>query len=148
MSWYQGKFSYQREQENGSLKNLSETYLLEALSYTDAEARMYEIAEENAIRDYAIKALTPIKLSDIFHEEEGEYWYMVKMYYISMDEVRGTEKKIVSQMLLNAADIKQAIERIHENLKTLLVPYIIEAVKQTPILEVYPKSTPPDSPRG
>ncbi len=142
-SWYLGKIKYQQEQENGALKTISEAYLVDAVSYTDAEARIYRIVADNT-PDFQISSLTKMKLSDVFHfeDEGGEKWFKCKTFYVSIDDSSGTakEKKIVSYMLVNADSPKQAIERIEKSLATMLIPYEITDVNLTPILEVYPYS--------
>ena len=103
-SWYLGKIKYQQEQENGALKTISEAYLVDAVSYTDAEARIYRIVADNT-PDFQISSLTKMKLSDVFHfeDEGGEKWFKCKTFYVSIDDSSGTakEKKIVSYMLVN-----------------------------------------------
>lgn len=143
-SWYLGKIKYQQEQENGALKTISEAYLLDAVSYTDAEARLYrEVADNTSSKpDFQVSSLTKMKLSDVFHfaEEGGEKWFKCKAFYVSIDESSSKEKKIISYMLVNADSPKEAIERIEKSLATMLVPYEITDVNLTPILEVYPYS--------
>jgi hypothetical protein len=141
-SWYVGKIKYQQEQENGALKTLTETYLIDAISYTEAEARLYRIVADNT-PDFQVSSLTRIKLSDVFNfeEEGGDKWFKCKMFYVSIDEAKGKEKKIVSYMLVNADSPKQAIERIEKSLATMLIPYELTDVNLTPILEVHPYSS-------
>ena len=147
-SWYLGKIKYQQEQENGALKTISEAYLVDAVSYTDAEARLYRIVADNtataARPDFQSSSLTRMKLSDVFHfeDEGGEKWFKCKTFYVSIDDSKGSvkEKKSISYMLVNADSPKQAIERIEKSLATMLIPYEITDVNLTPILEVYPYS--------
>lgn len=140
-SWYLGKINYQQEQENGALKTISEAYLLDAVSYTDAEARLYGIVADNT-PDFKIVSLTRMKLSDVFNfeEEGGDKWFKCKIFYVSINDSKGIpkEKKIVNYMLVNADSPKQAIERIEKSLATMLIPYEITDVNLTPILEIYP----------
>ena len=142
-SWYLGKIKYQQEQENGALKTISEAYLVDAVSYTDAEARIYRIVADNT-PDFQVSSLTKMKLSDVFHfeDEGGEKWFKCKTFYVSIDDSKGTakEKKIISYMLVNADSPKQGIDRIEKSLATMLIPYEITDVNLTPILEVYPYS--------
>lgn len=140
MSWHLAKITYQQEQENGALKTITEAYLIDSVSYTDAEARVFEIVADNT-PDFQISSLTRMKLSDIFHfDEGGEQWYKCKLFYVSIDDSKGPakEKKIVSFMLVNADSVKQAIERIEKSLATMLVPYELTDITLTPILEVHP----------
>ncbi|MFN4144768.1 MAG: DUF4494 domain-containing protein [Runella sp.] len=144
-SWYVGKIKFQQELENGALKTITETYLIDAVSYTDAEARLYRVVADNT-PDFQVSSLTRMKLSDVLHfEEGGEKWFKCKTFYISIDDSRGTpkEKKIISYMLVNADTPKEAIERVEKSLATMLIPYEITDVNLTPILEVFPYT--PDS---
>lgn len=140
--WYSGKIAHQQEQEDGSLKTLTEAYLLQAVSYSDGEARLYQIAEDNGIKEHQIKALTPIRISDVFQHSDGEQWYMAKVVMTSIDDTRGTpkEKRIVSQMAVNADNLKTALERIEVNISKFLVPTVIEGIKLTAYLDIYPES--------
>ena len=149
-SWYLGKIKYQQEQENGSLKTIAEAYLMDAVSYTDAEARLYGIVADNT-PDFQISSLTRMRLSDVFRFEDGEKWFKVKTFYISIDDSKGPakEKKIVSYMLVNADSPKQAIERIEKSLATMLIPYEITDAVLTPILEVHEYEAPEEkAPKG
>ena len=144
-SWYLGKIKYQQEQENGSLKQISESYLIDAVSYTDAEARLYAVVADNT-PDFSIASLGPMKLSDVFEfkdddgQLDGEIYFKVKTYYESLDDTKSNPvaKKIASTMLVNAHSPKEAIERIEKSLATMLIPYFITDVNTTAILEVHP----------
>ncbi|MCA0231581.1 MAG: DUF4494 domain-containing protein [Bacteroidetes bacterium] len=142
-SWSLVKIKYQQEQENGGLKTITESYLIDCVSFTDAEARAHKVVSENrSLPDFTIFGISKMKLSDVFHfeEEGGEKWFKCKTVYISIDDSRGAvrEKKYISFMLVNADSPKQAIERIEKSLATILIPYEITDVNLTPILEVYP----------
>ncbi|AYQ31412.1 DUF4494 domain-containing protein [Runella sp. SP2] len=140
-SWSLVKIKYTQEQENGSLKTINETCLVDSVSFTDAEARAFKVLSE-VLQEFQVVSIAKMKLSDVFHfeDEAGEKWYKVKMFYVSIDDSRGApkEKKIISYMLVNADSAKQAIERIEKSLATMLIPYEITDVILTPILEVYP----------
>lgn len=142
-SWSLVKIKYQQEQENGSLRTITESYLIDCVSFTDAEARAHEVVSENrSLPDFTIFGISKMKLSDVFRFEDGggEKWFKCKTVYVSIDDSRGVvkEKKIISFMLVNADSPKQAIERIEKSLATILIPYEIRDVNLTPILEVYP----------
>lgn len=141
MSWYQAKSKYQQEQENGEMKTLTDTYLLDAVSFTDAEARMYEIMNEQNIADHAVGSISRKNLSDVFDDETSEKWWQAKTVYMSLNEMTGKERRIVNNILVRADDIKAAHSALTEGLKTMLIPYEIEAIVLTPIMDVYGKKT-------
>ncbi|CAG5001787.1 hypothetical protein DYBT9275_02741 [Dyadobacter sp. CECT 9275] len=140
-SWYNAKIRYQKEDEAGSLKTINESYLIDSVSFTEAEARAYKQIVTGA-SDFGVISITRMRLADLFIYEEGEKWYKIKVVYFSVDERSGKEKKVVNYMLLNAESVQQAQDRIIEELRNFLIPYEIESVSLTPILEVFPYQAP------
>ncbi|GAB3167721.1 DUF4494 domain-containing protein [Telluribacter humicola] len=139
-SWYLGKIRYQKEEESGKQKTINETYLVDALSYTEAEARLYKQIV-TGVSDFTVNSITRMRLADLFTFEEGEKWFKAKVVYYSIDEKSGKEKKVSNYMLLNAEDITQALERITDSLRTMLVPYETTDLNLTTILDVFPYSS-------
>ncbi len=152
-NWFIGKIRYQTTDDAVAVdtknegspeapkqKTVNETYLIDAVSYTDAEARLYGIVADN-VPDFEVTAIRPMRLSDVFHLEGGENWYKCKTFYMTEDD-KGRPKKIVSTMLINGESLGQAHQRLTDNLSTMLVPVIITDINLTPILEVVPYEAP------
>lgn len=136
-SWYQGKIRYQLQDPTGKFKTINEAYLIDAVSYTDAEARLYKEVAANT-PDFTVTAISRMRLADLFHfEESGETWYKCKVVYVTEDD-KGREKRIVNQMLVNAENVKQAYDRIEESLRTMLIPFETTDINTTKILDIYP----------
>ncbi len=138
-SWYLGKIRYQKEDEAGSLKTINEVYLVDAISYTEAEARLYKQIVTGAT-DFSVASITRMRLADLFTYEDGEKWFKCKVIYFSVDEKSGKEKKVVNYMLINADGIDQALERITESMRNFLIPYETTDINLTSILDVFPYS--------
>ncbi|HEV7380969.1 MAG TPA: DUF4494 domain-containing protein [Dyadobacter sp.] len=143
-SWYHGSIGYQKEDEAGALKVIQEQYLVDAISHTEAEARLNKQIVTGAT-DFEVKRIVPMKLADLFAYEEGEQWFKTKVIYFSVDEKSGKEKKVVNHMLVNATGIEQALERIKESMRNFLIPYEVEAVVLTKILDVFPYTSEEDN---
>ena len=152
-NWFCGKIRYQqpidsatvgtRNEEFIKQKTVTEAYLVDAVSYTDAEARLYQEIAANT-PDFEIVGIVPMSLADIFSEEgAGETWYKVKAMFITDDEKTGKEKKTPSVMLVNAETVKQAYDRVEQGLRTTLSPFEITDVNTTKILDIfyYPEET-------
>lgn len=135
-SWYLGKIRYQKEDEAGSLKTINEAYLIDSISFTEAEARAYKQIVTGA-SDFSVTSMNRMRLADVFTYEEGEKWFKAKVIYFSVDEKSGKEKKVVNYMLVNADGIEQALQRITESLRTMLIPYETTDINLTPILDVF-----------
>jgi hypothetical protein len=136
-SWYLGKIRYQKEDEAGSLKTINEVYLVDAISYTESEARLYKQIVTGA-SDFSVSSISKMRLADLFAYEDGEKWFKAKVIYFSVDDKSGKEKKVVNYMLVNADGIDQALARITESLRTMLIPYETTDINLTPILDVFP----------
>ncbi|GAB3958299.1 DUF4494 domain-containing protein [Spirosoma harenae] len=147
-NWFIGKIRYQqpidestvgtRNEEFIKQQTVTEAYLVDAVSYTDAETRLYEKIAANT-PDFVITGITPIKLADVFHHEDGgDAWYKVKAVFVTDDEKTGKQKKTPSTMLANAENPKQAYERVEQSLKTALDPFEITDVNTTKILDIFP----------
>ena len=136
-TWYLGNIRYQKEDEAGSLKTINEQFLIDAISHTEAEARLYKQIVTGA-SDFSVKRIVPYSLSDLFAYEEGEQWFKTKVVYFSVDERSGKEKKVLNYMLVNADGIEQALKRVFESMRNFLIPYEVESVSLTKILDVFP----------
>lgn len=136
-SWYLCKIRYQKEDEAGSLQTINEEYLVDSVSFTEAEAKCYELIT-TGVSEFSVAAITRMRLADLFTYEEGEQWFKAKIIYFSVDEKSGKEKKVVNYMLVNADGIQQALDRINESMRNFLIPYETIAVYLTAILEVFP----------
>lgn len=136
-NWYLGKIRFQREDDGGSLKTINESYLVDSVSYTEAEARMYEVVASNT-PDFQLVNLAKMKLSEVFFEENGsETWFKAKVMYVSFDEKTAKEKKTPYMMLINAENPKDVYEALVKNLGNLN-DYQITDINLTTILEVCP----------
>lgn len=136
-SWYKGSIQYQKEDESGALKVINEEHLVDSVSFTEAEARLYK----NIISgqgEFSVKSISRMRLSDLFSYEEGEQWFKAKVIYLSVDERSGKEKKVVNFMLVNADGIQQALDRVNESMKNFLIPYEVVDMILTAILDVFP----------
>ena len=147
-NWFLGKIRYQqpiddatvgtRNEEFIKQKTVTEAYLVDAVSYTDAEARLYQEIAANT-PDFEITDISRMKLDDVFFSEDGgDVWFKVKAMFITDDEKTGKQKKTPSLMLVNAETPKQAYERVELSLKTALDPFEITDVNTTKILDIFP----------
>jgi hypothetical protein len=139
-TWYQAAIRYQKEDEAGSLQTINEVYLIDSISFTDAEARAYKQIVTGA-SDFSVTSIARLRLADLFAYEDGEQWFKTKVIYFSADEKTGKDKRIVNQILVNATGIDQALDRIKEGMKNWLIPYEVEGISLTKILDVFPYSS-------
>ncbi len=135
--WYACKIQYLKQFDGDKMKIVSEEYLIDAVSFTDAEARIYKCMSDS-IKDFNIVSVRKTNIKDVFNYEDSETWYRCKMSYLSIDESAGKEKRVNSYMLLSADNPKQAYERLQESLASMIVPFDITDVNLTTVIDVFP----------
>lgn len=129
---------YAKENEQGLLKNVSEKYLIDAVSFTEAEARIYDLLGSVIRGDFQVKGIQKTNINDVFLYEDTDIWHQGKITYTVADADSGKEKKVTQYMLVSAHNVKEAYERIQESLSNMLVSYQIPEIKETNIVEVFP----------
>lgn len=139
-SWMQVKVKYTKQLDNGALKRVTEPYLLAALSFTDAEARIYEELGSIIRGEFHVVAIQRVEYHDIFAYDDSDVWYKCKISYESMDADSERTKKVTQNFLVGAHSVKEASERIKEALSTLMVDFTIKSVIESPIVDIFPFS--------
>ena len=120
--------------ENGKKKKVTEKYLVDALSYTEAESRSLEIFKD-LFQVFDIIKINPIKVSEIFFNGEAEYWYKCKVNYITLDEKKGKEKKTPCYMYIQAGNPKDAEAVLTKGMQGTLGDWNCESIVK--IIEVF-----------
>ena len=137
-SWFNCKIKCQRENEDGEVKQVVESYLVDAASYTDAESIIYERLMESVKGGFYLQSITKTKVSDVFTYPEGDFWFKCKVIYYSVDDETGAEKKIRNDMLVYATDVKSAYDRLLEKISSIIIDVTIPDIVQTNIIEIFP----------
>lgn len=137
-SWFTVKVKYTRQLENGTFKRVSEPYLLAAMSFTDAEARIYEELGSRIRGEFNVVGISRTELHDIFVYDDADTWYKCKITYEKMDEDGEKNKKISQQFLVSAHSVKDAFERMQESLGAYMIDFEIPSITVSPIVEIFP----------
>jgi len=139
--WFESKVQYIKVDEGGRERKVIENYMLDAVSFTDAEARMISAMREIIKGDFSVTDIKKSKISEVFDYESGEWWYKAVINIVTIDEEAGREKKLRTAYLVQADDIQQALQRLDDSLGFLVVPYVIVSVVVSTIVDVLPLST-------
>jgi hypothetical protein len=128
------KIKYEKVVEM-AIKKVSELRLIDALSFTEAEARIIEEMKPFISGEFEVSNITPQKVNEIFFNEDAEKWFKAKVNFICLDD-KGIEKKTSVTMWTQSDAIKEARESIVENMKGTLADYEIESISETKVIEV------------
>lgn len=135
--WIETKLRYGKVMENGAVKKVTEAYLVDALSFTEAEARIIEEMKPRISGDFEVKAVKKAKIAEVMATDRGGYWYKVRAMFISIDEHSGADKLTPHDFMVEANDIEEAIA-IFKSEINLMVDYKIAGVTETAIMDVFP----------
>ncbi len=136
-NWFECKVRYDKLQENGAAKKVTEPYLVDALSFTEAEARITEEQRPFISGEFDVAAVKRSKIAEIAFFDECDKWYLVKVGFITVDEKSGVEKRSTSQILVQANGFKSAYDNFLEHMKGTMADYDIISLAETPLIDVY-----------
>lgn len=139
-NWFEAKVKYMKVNEDGKSKKVNEAYLLDAMSYTEAESRIMHEMESVISGDYYISSLKKSNITELVpsDDENDDRWYKAKVGIIDADEVSGKEKSSFQYYLVAASNINRALENLEKSLSTFVVPYEIASITDTQFMDVYP----------
>lgn len=136
-NWFEVKVKYNKQLENGSFKRVTEPYLLAAMTFTDAESRIYEELGNIIRGEFHVTSIKPMNFHDIFQYEDSETWYKVKISFQDVDLDTEKKKKLTNLFLVNATSVKEAYERTQQCLSTLMVDFDVLNIAVSPIIDIF-----------
>lgn len=136
--WFECRARYDKMQENGTVKKVNEPYLVDALSFSEAEARFVENLTPYMSGEFFVSAIKRTKIAEIFFDDTSDKYWLVKVNFITIDEKTGVEKKAPTYILVQANDDASAKERFNEGMKGTMADFAIESISETKIMDVFP----------
>lgn len=137
--WFECKVRYDKTLESGLIKKTTETYLVDALSFTEAERRFIEEIEPFMTGEFIVTDIKRARLSDLFDSDDlnDDHWFKARIAYITLDEKSGVEKRTVQTALIKANDFHRAVGRLDEGMKGTLGEWVIVSITETAIIDVF-----------
>lgn len=137
-TWFECKVKYVKVDDDGRERKVSEVYLVDAVTFTDAETRIIQQLQTMVRGEFTVDNIKKSNIIEIFPHEVGEWWFKAKIGIVTIDDKAGKEKKINNYFLVAADDIKQALQRLEEGLSYILVPYQTTSLAVCNIIDVFP----------
>ena len=137
-TWFECKVKYRKTHDTGEQKVVSETYLLDAVSYTEAEQRMNEEMITLTSEEFQIMNIKVANFAEVHPFENSDRWFKSKVALVAVDEESGKERKTNVYMLIQANDLKEAYDNTITAMKGTMGDYTIPAISESPILDVFP----------
>lgn len=136
--WFETIVRYDKTMESGEMKKVNETYVVDAITFGEAEESIAEIANSYATSEYDIKNINPAPYSEIFFSDKDtdDKYYRVKLNLITINEATLKEKKSKVTYLVQASSLEQARKNTEEVMKGTMIDYEFVSVTETKILDV------------
>ena len=139
-NWFLCKIKFDKLNENGITKKVTEQYIVDALSHTEAESRIIEEMTPYISDEFTVSGIVPAKFSEVFlsNDEKADRYFKSKLTFITIDERTGAEKRSSTLVLVQASDLRDAVKKLDEGMKGSMADYIISSMAETNIIDVYP----------
>ena len=137
MRFFEVKVKYDKMQDNGALKAVTETYALDALSFTEAEAKITDMMRPQIKGSFEVTAEKIAPYTN-FIRGQHDLYYQVKYTFTSVNEITGTEsKKHLETILINAEDFDEAKAKAVSYQHECVLDWQIDTLKETKIIDVF-----------
>lgn len=137
MSYIETAARFERMSEDGKVKKVTERFLVDALSCTEAESRTIEELTPYVSGDLEVTANKKVNISEVLGNKEADKFYLAKVAFITIDERSGAEKRTISQILVGAPDFTNAVENFNDGMRGTMADFEIVSLAETPIKEFY-----------
>ena len=138
-TWFECAVRYGRTTEEGAEKKVTETYVVEALSFTEAEAKILSEMGPYTSDDLEVKKITPMTISEIFFsdKDKDDSWFKCKLAFISIDEKTEKEKRSAVSYLVQADSLGTALNYVVQEMGRTSIDYVASNISETKIMDVF-----------
>ncbi|MBQ7149986.1 MAG: DUF4494 domain-containing protein [Prevotella sp.] len=138
-SWFETKIRYRKTMEDGMEKPVTEQYVVDALSFSEAETAITEEMAVYISGEYKITDIKPAAYGEIFFSDadKDDRWFKAKLQFITLDEKTQKEKRSTTTYLVQAGSLQGAVKHIEEVMGGTMIDYVIASLQETQIMDVY-----------
>lgn len=138
-TWFETKVRYEKTMDDGREKNVTEVFVVDALSFMEAETKITEEMSAYTSGETFIKAITRAPYKEVLFSDDSkdDKWYRVKLAFITLDERTEKEKKTLVTYLFQAANIDKARAYVKEVMEKTMIDYEVVSISETPVLDIF-----------
>lgn len=138
-TWFECKIRYEKTMDDGMTKKVTEGYVVDALSFTEAENRIMEEMSMFISGEFTITDIKKANYSEIFFSDmdSADKWYKARLQFITLDEKSNKEKRSNVNYLVNAGTLSSAVKNIEETMGGTMIDYVVTSVVETTLMDVY-----------
>ena len=136
--WFECKIRYEKVMEDGMQKRVSENYVVDALSFSEAEERIIEEMSSFISGEFDVVDIKKATYKEVFFSDDNmaDKWYKCKLQFITIDEKTDKEKRSTVTYLVHAGTLNGAVKNIDEVMGGTMINYVISSVAETTIMDV------------
>lgn len=137
--WFECKIRYEKTMEDGLPKKVSEVYVVDALSFSEAEERITKEMSSYISGEFEIVDVKIAPYVEVFFADDNlaDQWFKAKLSFITIDERTDKEKRTSMMYLVNAGNISSAINNIGEVMSGTMIDYVTTSISATKIMDVF-----------
>ena len=135
--WFECKIKIDKTTADGVIKTSTENYLVDALSFTEDEARITEEMQPYISGEFKVDSVKRVRVSEMFFDETGDRWYKAKVNFVTLDEKKGVEKRTASYMYVQATEFSKALQNLMEGMKGTMSDFEVASITETTLLDVF-----------
>ena len=136
-NWFECRVSYDKVQENGAIKRITEAYVVDAMNFTEAEKRITEEMQPFISGEFTVSAVRRRNYESVLVGTEGDYYYRVKLVIITIDEKTAAEKKTNLFLLVQADSLEKAVGITQNSMRNSMADWYFHTVTETQIVDVF-----------
>lgn len=138
-TWFETKIQYEKTMEDGLQKKVKEQYVVDALSFTEAEKRITEEMSSYISGAFDVADIKKATYKEIFFSDEAtaDRWYKAKVQFITIDEKTEKEKRSNVYYLVQASTLQGALKNVDEVMGGTMIDYAIAAISETTVMDVF-----------
>ena len=138
-NWFECKIRYEKVMEDGLQKKVNENYVVDALSFSEAEKRIIEEMSSYISGQFDIADIKKAAYGEIFFSDDdlADKWYKAKLQFITIDEKTEKEKRSTVTYLVQAGSFNAAVKNIEEVMSGTMIDYVIASIAETTLMDVF-----------
>jgi hypothetical protein len=138
-NWYECRIKYEKTlPDTGAVKKVTEAYLVDAMSFTEAEKRIIDEMTPYISGEFEVTAVKKERIAELMANPEGDRWYRCKVMFITLDEKTGAEKRAANTMLVQASDFQGAVKNLYAGMNGTMSDWEINTISETTLMDVFP----------
>lgn len=136
--WFECKVKYRKIDETGKQKVVTEPYLVDAMSFTEAESRINAEMANFISEEFKVVNIKVANFSEIHPFENSDRWFRSKVSLLAYDEESGKERRSNIYLLIQANNVREAYGNTEQVMQNTMGEYSIPAITESPIVDVFP----------